>query len=86
MTKSLLSLYMKKKLGTPPLLIDFLNAEDNYAEDRTDALWDAMNEIYEARMRWIKAPFGTATDEPDWDKLGEVAEMEDFAERGLRLN
>ena len=24
-------------------------------------------------------------EEPDWDKLAEIAEMEDFAERGLRI-
>ena len=24
-------------------------------------------------------------EEPDWDKLAEIAEMEDFAERGLGL-
>ena len=24
-------------------------------------------------------------DEPDWDQLAEIAEMSDFAERGLRL-
>ena len=24
-------------------------------------------------------------EEPDWDKLAEIAEMEDFAERGLKI-
>jgi len=24
-------------------------------------------------------------DEPDWDQLAEIAEMSDFAERGLRI-
>ena len=24
-------------------------------------------------------------EEPEWDKLAEIAEMEDFAERGLRI-
>ena len=24
-------------------------------------------------------------EEPDWDQLGEIAEMSDFAERGLRI-
>jgi hypothetical protein len=89
---------MKKKLSTPPLLIDLLHDDaESDNRDRVGPVWDAMNEIYEARMRWIKAPFGNATDEPDWDglieglepdwdKLGEIAEMEDFAERGLGLS
>ena len=28
---------------------------------------------------------GPDEDEPDWDELGRIAEMEDFAERGLGL-
>jgi len=33
---------------------------------------------------WTGYP-GPDEDEPDWDELGRIAEMEDFAERGLGL-
>ena len=44
---------------------------------------EALSEFYDHRMFWINDPF--ETDEPDWDELGRIAEMEDFAERGLGL-
>ena len=61
---------------------------------------EALSELYDHRMFWVNDPFETfATqvtpgsgvttvsdeDEPDWDELGRIAEMEDFAERGLGL-
>jgi hypothetical protein len=71
---------MKKKLSTRRGFHHFLN------DVTVDETLSDIVEIYERRMHWINDPFGTATDEPDWDTLGEIAEMEDFAERGLGLS
>ena len=42
-------------------------------------------EIEEVLSERSNDPFGILQDEPDWDELGRIAEMEDFAERGLGL-
>ena len=42
---------------------------------------EALSEMSErARYRYLNS-----YDEPNWDELAEIAEMEDFAERGLGL-
>ena len=44
-------------------------------------LEEALSEMSErARYRYLNS-----YDEPNWDELAEIAEMEDFAERGLRI-
>jgi hypothetical protein len=54
-------------------------------ETSDEKVLSEMSERYDERMLWINDPFGTLQDEPDWDELGRIAEMEDFAERGLGL-
>ena len=64
----------KKKLLLSDILADGHEIEEALSE---------MSKRYDERMFWVNDPF--ETDEPDWDELGRIAEMEDFAERGLGL-
>ena len=69
----------KKKLLLSDILADGHEIEEALSE---------MSKRYDERMFWVNDPFATPVsdeDEPDWDELGRIAEMEDFAERGLGL-
>ena len=69
----------KKKL----LLSDFLADGQEIEEALSE-----MSKRYDERMFWGNDPSATPVSdeaEPDWDELGRIAEMEDFAERGLGL-
>jgi hypothetical protein len=86
----------KKKL----LLSDILASDLEIEEALSTQVFNTLSETYDLRMLWINDPFETfatqvnnwgsthvipGPDEPDWDELGRIAEMEDFAERGLGL-